>query len=99
MSSVNIAEVFSHTDIRRSSRHRVEAAINAMHIREVPFDHEQAEILASIYPKTLGSSVGFADRACLALAVKYNIAVLTGDTDWLKHDVGIDIQLFRNCTE
>jgi len=95
ISSVNIAEVLSHADIRHASRERVEAGFRAMHLREVPFDREQAEILATIYQLTLGSSVGFADRACMALAKKHGLTALTGDHDWLKHDVGVEIQLFR----
>lgn len=98
ISSVNMAEVFCHAEIRQASRERVEAGIRVMQLREVPFDRQQAEILAMIYPLTVGSSVGFADRACMALARKHGLTALTGDHDWLKHDAGVEIQLFRQRT-
>lgn len=95
ISTVNLAEVFYITDIHGAERVRVEQAIATMQLEESPFDREQAQIMAEIYPATLGSSVGFADRACMALALKLGIPCLTGDQDWQKHDVGIDVMLFR----
>lgn len=96
ISSVNVAEVIFHPDVAHANLERVEALFRAMHLREVPFDRQQAETLALIHPRTLGSSVGFADRACMALAMQQGIPALTGDRDWVKHDVGVAIELFRN---
>lgn len=98
ISSVNLAEVFSYVLTRGSGRDSVEALIRAMRLREFPFDRHQADILASIYSGTLGSSVGFADRACLALAKSHGVAALTGDHDWLKHDIGVEVLLFSKRT-
>lgn len=95
ISSVNLAEVYSYALLRNSGYEQVAALIGAMQLREFPFDHRQAEMLASIYKKTLGSSIGFADRACLALAKSQDTPVLTGDHDWLKHDIGVEVLLFR----
>lgn len=95
ISSVNLAEVLSHPDIRLASTERVNTWFRMMQVREVPFDRRHAQALAEIYPLTLGSSVGFADRACLALAKQERLVALTGDRDWLKYDVGVEVQLFR----
>lgn len=95
ISSVNLAEIFYKTDADGADRERVERALMNMQLLEIPFGRDQAEIVASIYPMTIGSSVGFADRACLALAKSHGIPALTGDHDWLKHDIGVEVLLFR----
>lgn len=97
ISSVNLAEVLSHPDIRHASTERVATWFRMMQIKEVPFDGRHARTLAEIYPLTLGSSVGFADRACLALAKQERLTALTGDRDWLKYEIGVEVQLFRGA--
>jgi len=95
ISSVNLAEVLSYTLLRGAGREPVEALLRAMQLTEVPFDREQCDMVASIYTATLGSSVGFADRACLALAKSQDLPALTGDHAWLQHDIGVEVLLFR----
>lgn len=91
ISAVNIAEVLSCADVRKASRDFVEAAFGTMDLLEIPFDRVQAELLAEISPQ----GVGFADRACLALAKSRGLIVLTGDRALLKHDVGVEVRMFR----
>ena len=43
-----------------------------------------------------GSSVGIADRACMALGLSRELPVLTGDRQWLDHDAGVEVRLFRH---
>lgn len=95
ISSANTAEVLSCTDVRKASRDFVEAAFGAMGLLEIPFDRVQAELLAEISPQGLG----FVDRACLALAKSRGLIVLTGDRALLKHDVGVEVRLFRESQE
>ena len=96
ISTVNLAEVFCKSQSRGILPATDALTIQQMKLEVVPFDAEQAQLLANILPKTLGSSVGFADRACMALAMQQQMPALTGDRDWLKHDAGVEIQLFRN---
>jgi ribonuclease VapC len=95
ISSVNLAEVFCITQSRGSRLDHDEFAVRSMHLQRVPFDDAQARVVATIFPKTTGSTIGFADRACLALALSHNLPVLTSDRDWLKPDLGIEVRLFR----
>jgi len=95
ISSVNLAEVFCMARSFGSRPEMDERAIQMMQLNVVPFDAEQAKIVASIYCETHGGSVGIADRVCMALGVLHNLPVLTGDHEWTKYDVGIDVQLFR----
>lgn len=95
ISSVNLAEVFCISRNKGSPVDVIDHAIRRMQIERVPFDDEQARIVADIYPRTLGSTVGLADRACMALGLLHGLPVLTGDHEWLKHDIGLTVRLFR----
>lgn len=95
ISSVNLAEVFCTARSYGSAPEVDERAIDTMQLVRVPFDDEQAKLLASIYLETLGSTVGIADRVCMALGLLHGLPVLTGDHQWIEHDVGIKVKLFR----
>ena len=95
ISSVNMAEAFCNLRKISSDPEMDQFAVGKLTIEVVPFDLEQARIVASIYQATLGSSVGFADRACLALGLLHDLPVLTADHDWLKHNIGVKVNLFR----
>lgn len=95
ISAVNLAEVLCASRRRGIPPEKDAETIRKMQVQVVPFDIGQAQMLAGILLETIGSSVGFADRACLALAKSRGMVALTGDHDWLKHDVGVEVQLFR----
>ena len=61
----------------------------------VPFDEDLAlrAGLLRVQTRHLGLSVG--DRACLALALREDLPVLTGDRSWAKLDVGVEVVLIR----
>ncbi len=96
ISCVNLAEVLCISRTRGSLPEFDDLAISRMQLRPVPFDEDQARFVASIYSKTLGGTVGLADRACMALGLSRNLPVLTGVREWLNFDVGVDVRLFRN---
>lgn len=96
ISSVNLAEVFCTARSRNSDPENDEFAVNLMQLQRIAFDDEQARIVSSIDTSTLGTSVGLADRICLGLGLLHQLPVLTSDRDWLKHDIGVEVRLFRN---
>lgn len=95
ISCVNLAEVFCTARSFGSHPEMDERAIQMMQLDVVPFDAEQAKVVASIYCETLGSTVGIADRICMALGLLKGLPVLTGDHKWTEYDVGVDVRLFR----
>lgn len=95
ISAVNLAEVFCTSQRRGIPASTIAVTMRQMELQIVPFDDQQALLVADIYLTTTGSSVGFADRACMAAAVHHKLPVLTGDQDWLKHDIGVKVKLFR----
>lgn len=96
ISTVNLAEVFCTSRRFGGMADVDELAIKTMQLERVPFDDEQAHVVASIFAKTQGSSVGLADRICMALGLTRNLPVLTADRAWLQHDLGIEIKLIRD---
>src|SRR5580700_5553128 len=62
-------------------------------LRIASFDREDAEIMARLWPRA--RSVSLADRACLALARRLRLPVLTADRAWAALDLGIAIRLIR----
>ncbi|MCU7905590.1 MAG: hypothetical protein KZQ76_06960 [Candidatus Thiodiazotropha sp. (ex Epidulcina cf. delphinae)] len=49
-----------------------------------------AEIAAKLWEKTRRHGLSLADRACLALAIDQNHAVLTADRAWSKLGLGVE---------
>lgn len=98
ISSVNLAEVYCTVRMHGSSPEQDEISIRMMQLSVIPFDDQQAKIVASIYQAKLGGTVGIADRVCMALGILSGLPVLTGDHNWLEHEVGVEVRLFRDRT-
>jgi ribonuclease VapC len=61
----------------------------------VAFDTELARIAARLRRATRGHGLSSGDRACLALAEKLRLPVLTADQAWRKLSIGLDIRFVR----
>jgi ribonuclease VapC len=95
MSTVNLAEVYSKLMERGLSADEADAIIYRYGFEVVPFDEELARRAGALRPatKTLGLSLG--DRACLALALREALPVVTTDRNWTKLTLGIEIKVAR----
>ena len=95
MSTVNLAEVFSKLMERGLSADQADAIVYRYGFEVVPFDEELARRTGALRPatKTLGLSLG--DRACLALALREALPVVTTDRNWTKLTLGIEIKVAR----
>jgi ribonuclease VapC len=102
ISSVNFAEVLTKlgetgtepgtaaTEIARA----IAGARAALRIE--PFVSEDAIETARLRPHTRASGLSLADRACLALAARYEVPALTTDRSWSGlTEVGVAVQLIR----
>jgi PIN domain nuclease of toxin-antitoxin system len=58
-----------------------------------PFTPEDADNAALLWDADRGLSL--ADRACLTLARRLGLPVLTADATWKQRAVGVDVQLVR----
>lgn len=95
MSSVNFSEVFYVLTDLGMSENQTKTLLLEVVKEIIPFDVEQAFILASLRKITKPYGLSFADRACLALAKKTKLPILTVDKAWEKIDHGIKIILAR----
>jgi PIN domain nuclease of toxin-antitoxin system len=95
ISAVNLAEVLT-----RSAEMEVPAEVRRsvasdMGLGVVAFDADAADLAAELRGPTRRLGLSLADRACLALAQKANMPVLTGDRAWAMLDIGVEIVLIR----
>ena len=95
LSSVNLTEVLSRVVERDLA---IEDATRAL--KQVPVEHHDygradAVLAARLRAPTRRLGLSLGDRACLALAGRLALPVLTADTAWAELDVGIDIRLSR----
>ena len=95
MSAVNLGETFSKMVEHGKPLDAVVYQVERLQIDVVPFDSEQAKILAALWKGTRVSGLSLADRACLGLGFKRQLPVLTADRDWAKVDVGVMVELIR----
>jgi ribonuclease VapC len=62
----------------------------------VPLTAEDALVIGELRPRTKGFGLSLGDRACLALALRLGLPVLTADRDWTDlEDVEVDVQPIR----
>jgi PIN domain nuclease of toxin-antitoxin system len=58
-------------------------------------DYEDAIEMAVLRSVTRSAGLSLGDRACLALALRRRLKVLTADTAWSTIPLGIDIEVIR----
>ena len=95
LSAVNLAEVTTRLLDLGFPSARIDSRLARLRFTVVPFDEVLALSAGLLRAQTrhLGLSVG--DRACLALAQREGLPVLTGDRAWAKLDVGVQVVLIR----
>jgi ribonuclease VapC len=63
----------------------------------VPLTAEDALVIGELRPRTKELGLGLGDRACLALALRLRLPVLTADRPWTElEDVEVDVQPIRD---
>jgi ribonuclease VapC len=95
VSAVNLAETISKMVEYGKPLDAVAYQIERLRVPVIPFDTEQAKLVASLWKTTRVMGLSLGDRACLALGLKQGVPVLTADQLWAKADVGVKIELIR----
>ena len=95
VSAVNLTEVVSRlVDVGLSfdaARHVVDSAGFSI----VGFDEGLALRAGALRAATRHLGLSLGDRACLALAQREGLPVLTADRAWASLDIGVEIRLIR----
>jgi ribonuclease VapC len=95
VSVVNLAEVWSKLFETGHNERQARQAVGGLTLAVADFTAEDACEVGRLRPRTrvLGLSLG--DRACLALALRLGLPVVTADRRWTKLDIGATIELIR----
>jgi PIN domain nuclease of toxin-antitoxin system len=92
MSAVNLAEVFAKLADRGLSQNEADMIVYRYRLEVVPFDEDLARQTGALRPATKSLGLSLGDRACLALAQRERLPVLTADKSWAKLNLGIAIK-------
>jgi ribonuclease VapC len=65
-------------------------------VEVVPLTAEDGPAIAELSPPTRDRGLSLGDRACLALARRLGLPVLTADRAWLDLDVGAEVRPIRD---
>lgn len=89
--SINLSEVLSKSIDPRADL----SVIERERVRFFEFGIDDCLITAQLRGKTSSIGLSLGDRACLALAMRLKLPVLTADRIWTKLDLGVEVRLCR----
>jgi ribonuclease VapC len=95
ISAVNLAEVISKLMERNLTADQADAIIYRYGFEVVSFDEALARSAGALRPATKSLGLSLGDRACLALAQREGLPVLTTDRTWAKLAIGVEVRLMR----
>jgi ribonuclease VapC len=95
MSAVNLAEVISKLMERDLTADQVDAIVYRYGFDIVSFDEGLARLACSLRPATRSLGLSLGDRACIALAQREGLPVMTADRTWAKLAVGVEVKVIR----
>jgi ribonuclease VapC len=95
MSTVNLAEVVGKLADRGMPETAVRATIDSVQIDVVDFDSDLAYSSGMLRPVTKQAGLSLGDRACLSLARRLGLEVLTADRTWSDLALDVAVRLIR----
>lgn len=95
ISAVNYAEVIGKLIDLGVSAEVAAATIGEFELAVVPFDEIDAARTGALRAVTRRRGLSLGDRACLALAERLGLPVLTADRAWADLDLGVEVVLIR----
>ncbi|MFM7512334.1 MAG: type II toxin-antitoxin system VapC family toxin [Cyanobium sp.] len=95
ITSVNWAEVLQKSLSAGVEVEGLRQELQALGLAVEPFSAGDADTAALLWPQTRHLGLSLADRACLSLALRLNLPVLTCDRIWAELTLPLRIQLLR----
>lgn len=95
ISSVNLTEVISKMLDRGLSLEQVDDQMNDFSVVTVNFDRDLAIQAGVLRSTTRHKGLSLGDRACLALAIREGLPVMTADRAWSDLDLPVEVVLIR----
>lgn len=96
ISAVNLSEVAAWLSDASTEEGKIRLTLDGLQLECSDFDGEAAFASANLRKATREKGLSFGDRACLALAKRLDLPVLTADRSWAELDLGIEVRLIRN---
>ena len=96
ISSVNLTEVVTRMIDDGLSAGQAREIVTETSVATVPFDEQQAFAAGALRTETRSRGLSLGDRACLALARRMRLPVLTADRRWAEVDIGVEVRLIRD---
>jgi PIN domain nuclease of toxin-antitoxin system len=95
ITSVNWAEVLQKSLSAGVEVEGLRQELQALGLAVEAFSAGDADTAALLWPQTRNLGLSLADRACLSLALRLNLPVLTCDRLWAELTLPLRIQLLR----
>ncbi len=95
MSTVNLAEVVTSLINKGIPAADARRTAESLEVETVPLDKELALDAGALRETTRSHGLSLGDRACLALASREGLPVLTADRAWESLDIGVEVRLIR----
>lgn len=95
ISTVNVAEVVTRLARSGEGVETIRTLVDLLKMDVIHFDAVSAEDTGMLVVKTGKAGLSLGDRACLALAAREKLPVLTADRVWQGVDVGVEIRMIR----
>ncbi len=95
LSAVNHAEVVTKLTERGVNRELARSTVLKIGVQVIDFGIDLADRTGDLRRDTCHLGWSLADRACLALAERERVPVLTADRKWAKVGLGIEVRLIR----
>lgn len=96
ISAVHFSETLAKADDYGIRRAEVLALAAQLGLTVLPFDEEDALAAAGLRPVVRGRKISFADRACLGVGLRRGLPILTGDHEWERLGLDVDVDVFRD---
>lgn len=93
LATVNMSEAITKLTERGIGARQVRRQIERLELHIHDFDADQAERAAALRPPTKSFGLSFGDRACLALAQRLGVPVLTSDHRMADAATTIDLRI------
>ena len=95
MSAVNASEALMRGAEKGAPLELMRELLVTQQVQIVPFDDRLAVEAALLRPATKHLGLSFADRACIATAIKLSATIVTADRAWSHLDLPCPIELIR----
>jgi ribonuclease VapC len=93
--AVNYSEIVAKLCDKGIPEKMALSELKGLQLTVIPFDTKRAEATGALRPLTRDFGLSLGDRACLSLAMSYNVTALTADHGWVGLETLAQIEFLR----